>query len=49
MNGIVAFPVAGGYRITATVGSASKSVSFRVRDAGPPATGSGPTSVPPVG
>jgi hypothetical protein len=34
MNGIVAFPAAGGYRITATVGEESKSVSFRVRDAG---------------
>jgi hypothetical protein len=49
LNGIVTFPAAGGYRITATVGDASKSVSFRVRDAAPPPTGSGPTAVPPVG
>lgn len=46
LNGIVVFPVSGGYRITATVGNASKSVSFRVRDAGPPPIGPGPTALP---
>lgn len=49
MNGVVAFPTSGGYRITATVGDTSKSVSFRVRDAAAGPTGSGPTAVPPVG
>jgi hypothetical protein len=49
LNGIVVFPAAGGYRITATVGDAAKSVSFRVRDAGAPQSGSGPTSIPPLG